>query len=189
MANARPGRVPSASHTRASTSPLYDQFAISSISSFEVGQSTAERRVPGVRGVATVVASVRLNHARMELMNASWDIEIVRVERSRSGSMPSTHLTSPKSVMPYFASTLVAREVSSFLEPIATQSSTQKPAAAKVAVRPGTLNVYRWIVGRCCESLTLHVSVGPFIPRSPSLHNPYKPSLRPHTQSSFPGAT
>ena len=43
----------------------------------------------------------------------------------------STHLASPKPVMPYFAFTLSARAVSSFLEPITMQLSTQNTAAAK----------------------------------------------------------
>ena len=122
-------------------------------------------------------------------MNASWDIEIVRAGRSRSSSMPCTHLTSPKLVIPYFAFTLSARAVSSFLEPIATQLSTQKPAAAKsrsvqeflmyiagslgVAVNP---SLSMWAL-----SCSFHVL--------PDFTNPYKPFLRRHTQSPFPGAT
>ena len=120
VAHPMSGRVLSVIHARATTSSIYSRFAISSTSSFEVGQSSAEREVPRVKGVATVVALVRLNRVRMESMNASWDIEIVRVGRSRSSSMPSTQLASPKPVIPYFALTLTARAVSSFLEPIAT---------------------------------------------------------------------
>ena len=33
-----------------------------------------------------------------------------------------------------------------------------------------TLDVYRWILGRFCGSLTLYVSVEPLILRSPRLH-------------------
>ena len=45
--------------------------------------------------------------------------------------MPSTYATSPGPVVPCFASTLFERLASSFPDPIAMQSSTQNPAAAK----------------------------------------------------------
>jgi len=129
--NAISRRVPRASHASAPTNSLYGRVAVSSISSCEVGQSATERWEPGARGVVTVVASRRLKRVRVESIKVSWEIAIVRAERSRSGSMPSTHLTFPGLVMPYFASTLFERLASSFPDPIVTQSSTQNPAAAK----------------------------------------------------------
>jgi len=84
VANAISGRVPRASHASAPTSPLYGRVAISSMSSYEARQSATERCDPGARGVETVVASRRLKQARMELINASREIAIVRAERSRS---------------------------------------------------------------------------------------------------------
>jgi len=84
VANAIPGRVSRANHASTPTSSLYGRVAISSISSCEVEQSGRERWAHRGRGIVTVVASRRLKQARMESMNASWEIAIVRGERSRS---------------------------------------------------------------------------------------------------------
>jgi hypothetical protein len=79
------GRVPSANHATAPTYFLYGRIAISSVSSLEVGRLSVERWVPS--GVTTEAASVRLKRAKIELMSASCEIEIVRAERSRSSSI------------------------------------------------------------------------------------------------------
>jgi hypothetical protein len=84
------GRVKSASHARAPTSSLY---GLISVSSFDVGQSSAERRVSGASGDLT--GSMRLKRVRIGSINSLCEIEIVRAERSRSISIPRTHLTSP----------------------------------------------------------------------------------------------
>ena len=48
---------------------------------------------------------------------------------------------------------------SSELLPIAYRDAVVAPEACcrEVAVRPGILGVHRWVLGRCRESLTLHV--------------------------------
>lgn len=68
------GRVPNASQAKAPTSSLYGQVAMSAFSSWDVGHSAAERRVPGANGVESGAASVRLKRVKSELMNASCDI-------------------------------------------------------------------------------------------------------------------
>ena len=102
-------------------------------------------------------------------MNASWDIEIVRAGRSRPSSMPSTPSDFSQTGDPVFC--VYTFRKSSELLPRAYCDADVYPEACcrEVAVRPGILDVHRWIPGRRREPLTLHVNVNLLIPRCLSL--------------------
>jgi len=99
-------------------------------------------------GVATEATSVRLKRAKVEAMSAPCEIEIGRAEQLRSSSMPGTHLTSPRPVIPYPATTPFANASSSFGEPTPNEIVHPESSGDEALPVSGILHVDGGVVRR-----------------------------------------
>jgi len=105
----------------------------------------------------------RLKRARIESINASWEIANVRAERSRSSSMLFGLSRAGNTIL----RVNTIQEVGELLpRPYRDAVIHPESCCGEILAGPGVFDVSRYIFGRCCKSLTFYVNIQLLVLRS-----------------------